>query len=88
LTQCPSGEFQGCCLALEKPCVTVRIEDPITQKIMKDSMPRGAFGVVVEAGLQYVLQVPRVAGHSHQTLLFGEEGDCTDASLVRAATRA
>ena len=55
---------------------------------MKDSMPRGAFGVIVEAGLQYVFQVPGVAGYGDKTLLFGEEGDCTDASLVRAATRA
>jgi hypothetical protein len=51
-------------------------------------MPRGSLGVIIEPGLQYVLQVPRVARDGHEALLLGQERNRTDAGLVRATTRA
>ena len=55
---------------------------------MEHGVPRGPLRVIVEPGLENVLQILRVARDSHEALLFGEEWNCAGAGLVRAATLA
>lgn len=54
---------------------------------MKHRMPRGAFGVIIKAALEYVLHILGVARDCHETLLSSQERNGADAGLVRAATR-
>ncbi|KAI4315432.1 hypothetical protein L6164_028244 [Bauhinia variegata] len=55
---------------------------------MEDSLPSGTLGVIVEAELEDVLQVLRVAGDGDEPLFPSEEWDGTDTSLVGAGTGA
>lgn len=55
---------------------------------MKRGLPGGALGVIVEPEFENVFEVLGVARDCHETLFLGEEGKCTDAGLVSAATRA
>ena len=55
---------------------------------MKNSLPLGSFRIIIEPGLQNMLQIVRVTRDGHETLLLGEERDRPNAGLVRATTRA
>ena len=52
-----SGELEGGGLALEQPGVVVGVEDALPQEVVEDGVPGGGLGVVVEPGLEDVLQV-------------------------------
>ncbi|CAH9097101.1 unnamed protein product [Cuscuta europaea] len=52
---------------------------------MKNGLPRRTLRVIVEPGLQDVLQILRVAGDRDQALFPGQEGDGANAGLVRSA---
>ena len=88
LAQGASGEFQCGSLTLEEPRVAVGVEDAFAEQIVERGLPRGAFGVVVEAELEDVLEVFGVARDGDEALFTGEEGKGADAGLVRAAARA
>ncbi|KAK6260667.1 hypothetical protein SCA6_015141 [Theobroma cacao] len=88
LAKSSGGEFQSGSLPLEPPRVTIGVEDALTKQIMEHRLPRGTFRVIVETGLEDVLQIPGIARDCHETLLPGQEGDGTNAGLVRAAARA
>lgn len=49
---------------------------------MKSSLPRGAFGVVVEPGSEHVLDVLGVARDGVEALLTREEGNADGGGLV------
>ena len=88
LAESPGGEFQRGSPSLEKPRVTIGVEDALTEQIMEHGLPRGTFGIIVETGLENVFQILGIARDRHETLFPGQEGYGTNAGLVRAAARA
>lgn len=56
------GELETGSLALETPVVAVGVEDAGAEEVMEDGGEGGAFWVVVEVGLEDVLNVGRVGG--------------------------
>lgn len=54
---------------------------------MEHGLPRRTFRVVVEPGLEHVLDVLGIARDGHETLLLCQERHGADTCLVSAATR-
>lgn len=88
MAESPGGEFQRGGPPLEEPRVTVGVEDALTEKIMEHGLPRGTFGIIIETRLEDVLQIPGIARDRHETLFSSQEGDGTNAGLVRTAASA
>ena len=83
----PGGEFKSGGFALEEPGVTVGVEDALAEEVMKNSLPRRTFRVVIEAGLEHVFNVLGIGRDRHETLLLCQERHCADTCLIRSATR-
>ena len=78
------GELERGRLALRHPRVAVGVEDAVAEQVPEDGVPEGALGVVVEARLEDVLQVPGVARDGDQPAPARHPGHGEDAGLVRA----
>ncbi|URD96381.1 hypothetical protein MUK42_29181 [Musa troglodytarum] len=80
-----SGELQCSSLALEEPGISIGVEDAVAKEVQEDGVPCRALRVVVEPGLEHMLEVARVAGDRHHPLPASEAGDGANAGLVGAA---
>jgi hypothetical protein len=78
------GELERRRLALRDPRVAVGVKDAVAEEVAEHGVPEVALGVVVEAGLEDVLQVARVAGDRDQPAAARHAGHREDAGLVRA----
>jgi hypothetical protein len=70
------GELERGRLALRHPRLPVGVEDAVAEEVAEHVVPEGALGVVVEPGLEHVLQVPRLAGDRDRARRRCRSGTC------------